>query len=206
MDKVYAVVLAVVTLAGLAIQQALQILDPAVMVFIAFLKSGRKNKDLPGGMSDADFKKSVMAFVGFVLGVITAAGTHIHTLKHVVADMSDCGDLLITALVISAGTEGANILLKFFGYVKDARKPDPETIVTILPDSASIAKTGTVQFRSRVANGSSNVTWSIAETTTGGAITSAGLYTAPNAAGTYHVVCLSPTDPSRPTFATVTVT
>ena len=49
------------------------------------------------------------------------------------------------------------------------------------------------------------VTWSIIEGASGGRITSSGIYTAPGAYGTFHVVATSQADASRQTIATVTV-
>src|SRR5215213_3512202 len=66
-------VVAIVFIIGFAIQQALQILDPFVMAAILFYKNSRPNKDLPGGMSDSDFKKAVMALLSFCFGAIAVA-------------------------------------------------------------------------------------------------------------------------------------
>lgn len=49
------------------------------------------------------------------------------------------------------------------------------------------------------------VTWSVKETS-GGSITSDGLYTAPGTAGTYHVVATSNEDSTAKATATVIVT
>jgi hypothetical protein len=49
------------------------------------------------------------------------------------------------------------------------------------------------------------VAWKVLEGAAGGTITSAGLYTAPNAAGTFHVVATSAGDPSASATAAVTV-
>ncbi|MBI3802130.1 MAG: beta-propeller fold lactonase family protein [Nitrospirae bacterium] len=51
----------------------------------------------------------------------------------------------------------------------------------------------------------SEVTWRIQEGASGGVIQSDGTYTAPAAAGTYHVVATSSVDPSATASATVTV-
>jgi hypothetical protein len=49
------------------------------------------------------------------------------------------------------------------------------------------------------------VTWSVQEGASGGAITPAGVYTAPNGVGTYHVVATSVADGTKTATATVTV-
>lgn len=64
--------------------------------------------------------------------------------------------------------------------------PDPAVTVTIMPSGIGQVWQGTqVQFSAQV-NGVANqsVSWSVQEGTSGGAIDSTGLYTAPTAAGT----------------------
>ena len=54
---------------------------------------------------------------------------------------------------------------------------------------------GTDQFTATVTGALDTVvTWSVKEGATGGSITTAGLYTAPAKAGTYHVVATSKAD------------
>jgi hypothetical protein len=52
---------------------------------------------------------------------------------------------------------------------------------------------------------STAVTWSISESSAGGAISSSGLYTAPATDGTYHVVVASAADPTKTATAIVAV-
>jgi chemotaxis response regulator CheB len=62
-------------------------------------------------------------------------------------------------------------------------------------------------FTASVLNASNpGVTWSVREGSNGGSVTSGGVYTAPSAAGTYHVVATSQQDTSKTATATVTVT
>lgn len=78
--------------------------------------------------------------------------------------------------------------------------------VTIDPTTASLTFGGTQSFAATVANSTNQaVTWQVTEGTTGGTITSAGVYTAPSTAGTYHVVATSSADISKSATATVTV-
>jgi hypothetical protein len=79
--------------------------------------------------------------------------------------------------------------------------------VTISPASASVTAGGTKSFSATV-TGTSNtqVTWSVVEGASGGAITSSGTYSAPAATGTYHVKSTSVADPTKSATATVTVT
>ncbi len=79
----------------------------------------------------------------------------------------------------------------------------PVVAVSISPGSASLISGGTQQFTANV-TGTSNtaVTWS----TTGGTISTGGLYTAPATAGTYTVTATSVADPIKSATASVTVT
>lgn len=203
-------VTAIVFITGFAIQQALQLLDPLITVGILRYKNSRSTKDLPGGMADTDFKKTIMACLSFVLGAVTAGLTGVRPLSFAI-DIKNgspgvVGDFFVTALVIGAGTEGMNTLLKYFGYVKDARKPEPTPLVeiSITPTTAAVARQATFQFLSRVNNSSNTaVTWKVLHGN-GGTIDANGLYTAPNNSGTFQVVATSVADASK--FATASVT
>jgi hypothetical protein len=64
----------------------------------------------------------------------------------------------------------------------------------------------TVQFAAQVIGKTNQtVTWAVQEGSAGGVIDSTGLYTAPSAAGTFHVVATSQADPSANGIATVEV-
>ncbi|HEU4382372.1 MAG TPA: hypothetical protein VFR85_02620 [Anaeromyxobacteraceae bacterium] len=82
-----------------------------------------------------------------------------------------------------------------------------EIVVQVQPPSAQVAPGGGVNFAA-VVTGTANttVTWSVQEGAPGGSVTTAGAYTAPAAAGTYHVVATSQADSARFGAATVTVT
>jgi hypothetical protein len=76
----------IIFIAGFAIQQVLQMLDPVVMGAIAWYKAERTKNNkpsLPGGMSDETFKKSVMYVLGFLLGVVVVLFTRIRLLYYV---------------------------------------------------------------------------------------------------------------------------
>ena len=205
LEQKIAYVTAVVAIAGFAIQQVLQILDPIIGASIADYKKNRPNHDLPGGMSDADFKKAIMAFLGFAAGIIAVRTTKIATLELLNDQWKGTGDLIVTALVISGGTEGFNTLLKYFSYVKEARKQQLDVLVTIIPSALTVPKGQTAQFTARVDNGSSTVTWSLVQGGGGTITPQGGLYTAPPTPGVFQVMCTSASDPTRPALATVTV-
>ncbi len=78
--------------------------------------------------------------------------------------------------------------------------------IAISPTTATLSVGQTQAFTATV-TGSTNtaVLWSVEEGAAGGQVNGAGLYTAPAAAGTYHVLAASSADPSQIARATVTV-
>ncbi len=79
-------------------------------------------------------------------------------------------------------------------------------MVSLAPLVAEVPPGGSVAFTASV-TGTSNaeVAWSIEEGSAGGSVTPSGLYTAPAAAGTYHLVAASQADPAKLEGATVYV-
>ena len=82
----------------------------------------------------------------------------------------------------------------------------PVVNVSVVPATASL-QTGQSQAFTATVTGTANlaVTWSVLEAA-GGSVTSAGQYTAPASAGTYHVRATAVADSSRSASAIVTVT
>ena len=77
--------------------------------------------------------------------------------------------------------------------------------VLVSPPSPSIAADSTLQLSAVVSNtGQTGVTWTVQEGS-GGAVNTAGLYTAPHTAGTYHVIATSVADTTKAGSAVVTV-
>ncbi len=83
----------------------------------------------------------------------------------------------------------------------------PTVAVAVSPRTATVAAGGSVAFAATV-TGTTNtvVSWSVQETSGCGSVTQAGLYTAPAAAATCHVVARSAADATKSDVATVTVT
>ena len=78
--------------------------------------------------------------------------------------------------------------------------------VTINPPTATIPEGGSLFFLATVKGvATTTVTWSVQEGTTGGSITSSGVYTAPNTLGLYHVVATSVADATASASAIVTI-
>jgi hypothetical protein len=93
--------------AGFAVQQALEILDA---LFLA---------DLTPRM-----KRRFVAITSAILGVVFAFFGDVRILRSLALPASPFIDYVITALFISAGTEGVNSLLKFLQYKKEEQKGD----------------------------------------------------------------------------------
>ena len=106
-------------------------------------------------------------------------------------------DALITASLLAwiACGSGSNAPLQ------------PGVTVSVTPATASISIGRSQGLSASVANSTNTaVTWSVAEGSSGGSVTGAGVYTAPMVAGTYHVVATSQANPAATGSATITVT
>jgi hypothetical protein len=107
----------------------------------------------------------------------------------------DEGTYTVTASLTSLSTTQATQV-----RVKRNIRVDVSPTTATLEAGESLALTAT-------ATGSvKTVTWSVAEGTAGGAITAAGVYTAPGTAGLYNVVATSTADPTKSGSAAITVT
>jgi hypothetical protein len=82
----------------------------------------------------------------------------------------------------------------------------PAVAVSVNPNGSTIYVTQSQTFTATVTNSTNTaVTWSVQEGAAGGTVTAAGIYTAPNTPGTYHVVVTSQADPSKSATVTITV-
>ena len=83
----------------------------------------------------------------------------------------------------------------------------PLVRVEVSPATGAVHSCQKLAFTATVTGASdSSVTWSVQEGASGGAIDASGNYTAPSAAGTYHVVATSQADPTESAVAQVNVT
>jgi len=73
-------------------------------------------------------------------------------------------------------------------------------VVAISPSTANLNQGGTQAFTATVP-----VNWTVQEGAAGGSITNMGVYTAPNKAGTFHVIATSQADTTKSATATLTV-
>ncbi len=94
--------------AGFAVQQLLEILD-SVLEKLKFV---------------AENKKAVFGLLAVIAGLLLAFGAGLRVLQPLGLDDADLWDALVTALIISAGTEGFNSIVKFLGYAKENKKSE----------------------------------------------------------------------------------
>jgi hypothetical protein len=77
--------------------------------------------------------------------------------------------------------------------------------VVVSPSAATVAAGATLALTANVTGGASAVSWTVTEGA-GGAVNGAGVYTAPQTGGLYHVVATSTADPTKTGSAAITVT
>jgi len=94
--------------AGFAIQRLMEILDPVVDVVKLFKAH----------------KKVVLGIVSLIVGLVLAFGIGLRVLEPLGVLNAEFWDAIITAFVISAGTEGFNSIMKFLGYKKEEKKSE----------------------------------------------------------------------------------
>jgi hypothetical protein len=186
---------AFVSFAGFAIQQALQILQP--LLFWLFTKTQSPLSD--------DGKKALMGFCSFVVAFAVVETGHFNVFSFLEADPTKAPSvgLWLTAVVLSAGTEGANSIQKFLAYIKDAKAPGPPPAIVLFPTTVTVPPQGIANLLATVTNAKDRrITWKLIEAA-GGDISQDGVFKASNAPGTYHVVAMSSGDSSL--FATATI-
>ena len=109
------------------------------------------------------------------------------------------------ALLTQAGT--IPITVANPGTGAGASTPVNFTVVSgivLTPTTVDVPE-GEVQTFSAAVPGGGSVNWSVQEGSAGGTITSAGIYTAPAQAGTYHVIAANTADSTQTATATVNV-
>jgi hypothetical protein len=104
--------------AGLAIQQLLELSD-------GFIEYVLKIFGVPLGIDNKN-KKILLGLIALVTALFLTVGAGLRVLEPLgvsqVGLLDDFADILVTALIISAGTESFNSIIKFLGYVKDNRR------------------------------------------------------------------------------------
>jgi hypothetical protein len=91
--------------AGFAVQQLLELLDP-------WLDKTKWDK------------KCLLGIFSLIAGLVLSFGAGLRVLQPLGATSSAIWDALVTGLIVSAGTEGFNSIMKFLGYSKEKQKGD----------------------------------------------------------------------------------
>jgi hypothetical protein len=220
--------MALISIAGFATQRAIELLDPLLATgtsLLAALARGinrtfYKPKDesggaagaasapaaaaLPFGLTETGLKTWLVGVASFVIGLIIAGQAQVKLLE-----ASDGLNQFVIALAISLGTNGFNSLLKYVEFAKEARKAEvkPLPVITITPAPVTVRPSAKIQFLASV-TGMDNreVKWKLLEPESGGTIEeTTGIYTAPSAAGTYHIAAISLANEASSASATITV-
>jgi|SRR5215831_11022180 len=98
--------------AGFALQRLLEILDPVFDPLLAKIKI-------------ENIKKIVLGLISLAAGLTLASWPQMRILTHLVnpeGSISTVLDYVVTALIVSGGTEGFNSILKFLDYQKQESK------------------------------------------------------------------------------------
>jgi hypothetical protein len=85
-------------------------------------------------------KKAVLGIVGFVIGFGFASYFELYAMKYFgITKSGGAIDLVVTALIMSAGTEGTNSIVKFLKYLKEDKKATAaETVQSVAKRSTQI--------------------------------------------------------------------
>ncbi|HYR74670.1 MAG TPA: hypothetical protein VEM96_02400 [Pyrinomonadaceae bacterium] len=117
--------------AGFAVQRLLEILDPLVARLLG-----------------EDRKKIYLGLLSLLAGLGFTYGAGLKVLAYLITDKTGglfrYLDLLVTALVISAGTEGFNSILKFLNYKKEEKKAESVEKKLEARKAFSLRKEGTM--------------------------------------------------------------
>lgn len=104
-------VVGVVFLLGFAVQRVLELLDPFVIALSELLfDKNPKGKEWTAGL------------ISFVVGLLMAWPGTVRLLSQSWDKAPVWLDVLVTAVVLSAGTEAVNIVVKYLSYKKQAAK------------------------------------------------------------------------------------
>lgn len=118
--------LAPIFAAGFAVQQLLELLDPV----IAAIVKTPTTKKIVLGMISLSIGMLLSAVGGFrvltALSTISTTGSWNHSTL----------DVFVTGLILSAGTEGFNSIMKFLGYAKENKKAEAATAASSAPADA----------------------------------------------------------------------
>jgi hypothetical protein len=206
----YQYLIALVYILSFAIQQFIQMFDLIWDLAVTFIKE-KIFKNVP----EANIKKSLLMVISFAIGLILVNIFDIRLLKFIpdgngYFNKYNCVvDAIVSALVLGSGTEAVNILLKYFGYVKDARKENVQSGVEIKinPPSKKLSVNNKFKFYCDLKNTGDTkqeIDWEVMDLSNGGTIDSDGTYTAPGIA-IKDVTILARLKSNQSVYSTATV-
>jgi len=117
--------------AGFALQQLLEILDP----FLDKIDKIKTNKKL------------FLGIVSLFIGMGLSFGAGLQVLQPLGVTNAGFWDMIITGLIISAGTEGFNSITKFMGHTKEQSEADAKKKQV---EAANTLKETTPEIRAQV--------------------------------------------------------
>lgn len=195
---------AVVSLGGFAIQRALQILDP----FVDWWTDATKEWWKVHHVEDAGtVKRAAMAICALALSVGIVSALDIGLLSLVGVSGHVWGDRAVSALVLSAGSEGANSVIKVLEAFKQSRQAIADGVAVVVATPEVAAKVNSqIRLRATITNSASqDVEWTFVEDSR---ITVArdGTMTVPGTPGVFHIIAASAANPAKTAVMKLTVT
>ncbi len=107
-----------------------------------------------------EWKKALLMGLALIFGVLLAWRLEMKILlalgQSVFGDYSPAIDYIVSGLIISAGTEGINSILKFLSYSKEVKKAEVETEENAVISSRGLNRMSVTSFASFVNNSFSN--------------------------------------------------
>jgi hypothetical protein len=94
---------------GFAVQQVLEIVDPVIEAVVP------KN-----------WKKTILGLIALAIGLAAAYGAKVRVLGPLGVTSAGAWDPIVTGVIVSAGTQGFNSVMKFLGYAKENKKAAAE--------------------------------------------------------------------------------
>lgn len=117
--------LAPIFAASLAVQQVLEVLSVPVEKWFGEVRT-----------------KSVLGVIGFLIGIVLALVFNLNVMSYFgVQNAGNFLDKIVTALILSAGTEGMNSVVKFLKYLKEDKKATAAETLQTLRSRAAGAET-----------------------------------------------------------------
>jgi hypothetical protein len=98
--------------AGLAIQQLLEIVGRLIDQLL----------EIVGPLNIGLDKQLILGLISLGAGLFLSVGAGLRVLEPLGIVNADFFDIIVTAFVISSGTESLNAIVKFLGYSKEGRK------------------------------------------------------------------------------------